>query len=297
MELAEHILLLLCFIGLVIQTVRTSYLSANKDFYKGRVEHLEMGNEFLRDRHDKDKSSVSSSNNREESLIKRINEQDQEIEKLHKEIKWFKTEYEAVIQKILKINSQNVELAIRNNKLQDTLELERCNIKQLESIIAATSLKKVKPLNTALDEMNYTADKQKKNYDSVLDSIDPIKNDRPTNREKDSLNYHYQVKNEKGITEILSYFELRNKVQKGEKLILTDTWDKTFSSDLTPDFDEDQYNTTAEDNEEDIPEIKRNYPFRSIKDCNCQKCKNGRRLYKEWRTKQKNGHRKDSNEA
>lgn len=183
MQTIEHIIVVILFIIVVIQTIRSSYFKINyKVLEELNEEHLEK--------------------------IKDISNESDRFE-------------EASIYLREKIVTLKAEISKKINRLN---YLEN-RVKELEALIAATSLKKVKPLNTALDEMNKAADKISKIPD--------------THR---SMGPNFK---ESSVYDVIDI----NK----DQIILQKQQDE----------DEDQYNTTAEDNEEDVR-------------CSCKKCNSGK---------------------
>jgi len=295
MQTIEHIIVVILFIIVVIQTIRSAYFKIN---YKA----LEELNEYHLE---KIKDSSNESDHFEKANIYLRGKLDtvrQEYAKLENQFNYYKkNDWEHLYRLV-----------------DEKLKKERNRVKELESLIAATSLKKVKPLNTALDEMNKTADKWSDYHKQMNTTIN----------KEDKVHYGGNHPAPKNITvyDVLGFSEDK------EHLILQ----KQFSATLEE--DEDQYNTVNEEQEikkscecdycknfrvvpfaegddhneskfykswkqkqdtspKEEGEIENTYPFCSIKGCNCQMCEDGRRMYQEWRAKQKSGHRKDSNEA
>lgn len=195
MQTIEHIIVVILFIIVVIQTIRSAYFKIN---YKA----LEELNEYHLE---KIKDSSNKSDHFEKANI------------------YLRGKLDTVRQKYTKLENQ-FNYYKKNDwehlyrLVDEKLKKERNKVKELESLIAATLLKKVKPLNTALNEMNKTADKVA--YDIETRDV-------------------FTVLSGKKMT----LKEALEKVNNEPYRFFVDPYDKE---------EEDQYNTTAEDNEDSL---------------------------------------------
>lgn len=328
-HIIRDVLSVLVFIVLVIQTIRLSYFKRNfkeeRNFssimvdllnHKNiRITKLHAANAYLRSKMDRGRRNYNSLDIKYDLL-------DKENKKNQERIKQFDTSLQEECYR-------NVELKNRVRELEAAIANTSVEPKPNIQIITKDSKGEFssKPLNTALDEMNKTADKEV----YVNHMISPLPSIHEVLKRYDAI---------KGINHDYEH-QIMERLNERPISRASEMYKPYFGGNAIPpenihmNEDEDQYNTTAEDNEEDnqltnctctelnqcnnckresdaymkhleekypedkpkVLEIERMVPFASVKDCKCDMCETGRILYEEWRIKQKSGHRKESNEA